>query len=147
MLLLILLTILSRTIHLDHATMQWQLQYLRENNRVILPPLDLLSFVLVAYLATWLLVAGVRDGRSLVRLAALWFQRLITWPPLRTVGRYGVEMFSLHLVLVYLVLELAGGRPLPEHQSLPLAMAPVLVMFAGAHWLERRRLRARLAAG
>jgi hypothetical protein len=59
------------------------------------------NFAAVAYLLAWTLIAGREAAKPWVRRIAEGLHRLLRLPFLRLLGRHSIQVYSLHVFLIY----------------------------------------------
>lgn len=120
------------------------------NNRTELSLVYLLNFVGLAYLVTWLLVAGEKSAFPAARRAGALLNRLFRWRFLTFLGKHSLQVYAYHVVVVYVVLGFdARIGPFSETTKTLIALAAIvsLIVPAWVHanwagWVEGSRLAA-----
>ena len=100
----------------------------------------LANFVALAYLVTWVVVAGERSGSRLAAVSASALRRLFNLSFLRLLGRHSLQVYAWHVILVYLVIyldQVAG--PFGEPAKTAIALSAVLLLALPALAIERYR--------
>ena len=120
------------------------------NNRTELSLVYLLNFVALAYLVTWLLVAGRDSAFPAARRAGDLLNRLFRWRFLTFLGKHSLQVYAWHVVVVYVVLGFdARIGPFSELTKTLIALGAIasLIVPAWIHanyanWTEAGRLAA-----
>ncbi len=111
----------------------------------------LLNFVALAYLLSWVLVAGPATASRTVRSIAAILNGLFMLPFLRLLGRHSLHVYAWHVLLVYLALWFDGwfgpfdslGRSAIGLACIPLLALPAVL----SEWRKQRRETMTVAAG
>lgn len=112
---------------------------LKSTSRSDMSILNIANFAVDAFVLTYLLVVGATAGSGFVRRAGMAVRWLVTWAPLRLLGRHSLEVYAFHVVLVYgaaFAAHLTGGT---EGQHRPALLLLTLLLFVPAVLLEQRR--------
>ena len=118
------------------------------NNRPELSFVYLLNFVALAYVVTWLLVAGTEAASPAARLAGYWLNRLFRWRFLTFLGKHSLQVYACHVVVVYVILGIDSRiGPFAETTKTVIALLAItsLIIPAWVHanyanWMEGSRL-------
>ena len=108
----------------------------------------LLSFAAAAWVVAWLVVAGPRSPAPAARLVGGLLRRIFTAPFLVYIGKYSLQVYAFHVLLVYCVVAFDWWYgPFGAAAKTLLALAAIASLALPA-WLQRRvrRLGRRLAA-
>jgi len=120
-------------------------------NRTEFSLVFLVNFVALAYLVSWVLVAGPETRSRPVRSAAAALDTLFTLPFLRLLGRHSLHVYAWHVLLVYLATWVDGrygpfgtlGRSAIGLACIPLLAAPAVLK----EWRKQRRAALAAPAG
>ncbi|WP_114392011.1 OpgC domain-containing protein [Oleisolibacter albus] len=120
-------------------------RFIRHADRTELGLLLVVNFLALAYVVTWLFLAGpVSRHRPVQRLAGS-LRALFGWTPLTLLGRHSLQIYLAHVLLVYAAAALEGWRgPLSVPAGAVAALGGVGLLFALA-WLRERRQERRRA--
>lgn len=93
-------------------------------------------------LLVWLYVAGPFSANRPVALASKWLRKLLNSRPLTLLGQHSIQVFSYHLVVVYLLSPLTDRLDLDEGLRYLIAILATLSLFAFAEiWTRSKQLR------
>lgn len=120
-------------------------------NRTEFSLVFLVNFVALAYLVSWLLVAGPATASRFVRTVAAALNGLFTLPFLRLLGRHSLHVYAWHVLVVYLALWFDGwfgpfgslGRSAIGLACIPLLAVPAVL----SEWRKQRRETVAVPAG
>ena len=104
------------------------------------PPIYLVSFVIDAFLITWLLVAGPTSESALLRRASRSMTAVVTWRPLVFLGQHSLQAYAAHILYVYTLAFATAKGGLSETIADVLLLTSPAPMFLAA-WLHRRAKR------
>lgn len=103
-------------------------------------PVYLLNFVAAGTLMTWLLMAGPLCANEGIRRVSLLLRGLFTLAPLRLLGRHSLQIYAVHVVVVYAARYLdARIGPLGQPAATLVALGAVGLVFLPSLWRERVR--------
>ena len=130
---LLLLAIWRRAVFGEMLPQDWTAWYMDETLRANLAPISLFSTACFLLLFSWLLVAGGQDRLPVVRLLAGALSWLVRHPALVFLGQHSLQVFSFHILLVYLIHIFLAGRTPGE-----LAGAVILLLSVVSLWIPAR---------
>jgi hypothetical protein len=117
---------------------------LAANDRQEFGGLYLIAFLLDLFAVTWLLVAGPESRLGIVRRAARFTQWLFTRKPLVFLGQHSLQVFSFHILVVYLLHLLVPEEGIGEIMGAAVIIMLVASLYipAAAHAALVRREKA-----
>jgi hypothetical protein len=93
-------------------------------------------------LLVWLYVAGPFSTNRFVAVTSQWLRNLLNSRPLTMLGRNSIQVFSYHLVVVYLLSPLTDRLDLDEGLRYLIAILATLSLFAFAEiWTRSQQFR------
>jgi hypothetical protein len=93
-------------------------------------------------LLVWLYIAGPFSTNRPVAVASQWLRKLLNSRPLTLLGQHSIQVFSYHLVVVYLLSPLTDRLDLDEGLRYLLAILATLSLFAFADiWTRSKQFR------
>lgn len=104
----------------------------------------LASMVTYAILITWLYVAGPNSSNRMVFFAAEGFRTILNLRPMILLGQNSIQVFTYHLVVVYLLSPLPYLHSMPEIIRFAILVSSTLSLFAFAatrKWVMTKSLR------
>lgn len=104
-----------------------------------------IDFAMVAYAATWLLVAGPQASNRGIRIAAAGFGTVVRLPFARLLGRHSLQVYAWQVVLVY-ALKVLNDHLGAYNMALDTAIMLGTIALLAAPALLRERLTRRRAA-
>lgn len=100
------------------------------------------SFLAYGLLLVWLYVAGPFSAKRPVAVASRWLRKLLNSRPLTLLGQHSIQVFSYHLVVVYLLSPLTDRLGLDEVLRYVTAILATLSLFAFAEiWNRSQQFR------
>jgi hypothetical protein len=100
-------------------------------------PIYMVSFVLNAFIFTWLLVAGPTSTNGLLRAASCGFAAVVTWRPLVFLGQHSLQAYAAHVLYVYILAFAIAKEGFSEGIADVLLITSPAPLFLGA-WLHSR---------
>ncbi|WP_368373029.1 OpgC domain-containing protein [Rubellimicrobium arenae] len=100
-------------------------------------PIYLASFLVDAFLLTWLLVAGPSSKSGVLRIVSHGFAAVVTWKPFVFLGQHSLQVFSVHIFYIYIVALMIGKGNVSEGYLAAFLLSSPVPMFLGA-WLDGR---------
>lgn len=95
------------------------------------------TFIADLFIVVWLLGPGQTDPSKLVKLIATTLNRVVTFKPLVFLGQHSLHVFTAHVLLVYGLHFLHGGKPLGEVLGTMLILLCLGVLY-GVAWLHAK---------
>ena len=93
-------------------------------------------------LLVWLYVAGPFSTNRFVAMTSQWLRNLLNSRPLTLLGQHSIQVFSYHLVVVYLLSPLTDRLDLDEGLRYLIAIFATLSLFAFAEiWTRSQQFR------
>ena len=106
--------------------------------------LFLASAVVYGFLIIWLYVAGPHSDKKLIAIFAKGFRSALNSRPLVLLGQNSIQVFTYHLVVVYLLSPLPELHPMREVALFAILVISTLSLFAFAMiWTRVKKLRQR----
>jgi hypothetical protein len=106
-------------------------------------PIYLVSFVVDAFIITWLLVAGSASTSALLRSVSQGVTAVVTWRPLVFLGRHSLQAYAAHVLCFYALAFATERWRLSESLADLLLVTSLAPMFLGAwlhSWVRKRAL-------
>ncbi|MBG6201143.1 hypothetical protein IWQ48_002272 [Labrenzia sp. EL_13] len=93
------------------------------------------TYAIDFFIVVWLLGPGEKDGNPLFRLASKLLYTLTTFKPLVFLGQHSLQVFSAHILIVYVMSAVFEGNPPSELVGI-LLIALSLVALYGVAWFH-----------
>ncbi|MFT3968516.1 MAG: OpgC domain-containing protein [Sphingobium sp.] len=101
--------------------------------RSILSPVYLFAFLVDLYLLTWLIVAGVDSGNKAVRFVGSKVKLLFSSKPLVFLGQHSLQVYSFHIILVYLISIILDGQPVGQLRGFAIIFLGIALLYGVAY--------------
>ncbi|MBK3799517.1 hypothetical protein GAY33_09800 [Azospirillum brasilense] len=117
-------------------------RFLRYVDRTEFSLVYLANFTALAYVVSWLLIAGPRSSHPVAAGTARLLTALFNLPFLRLLGRHSLQVYLFHVLVAYaiLLIDLFGG-PFNQFTKAVLLLASVASLAIPALWRERSRAK------
>lgn len=115
-------------------------QFVGLDDRVDFSFIYLANFAATGYLVAWTVMAGPRSENAIVRALGNGLCRLFSLSFLRLLGRHSLQVYTFHVILVYLLKAFEHNHgPFTEWSKTAIALAAVASLAIPALYRERDR--------
>lgn len=146
---LVFFAIFDRLVFWELISDSYSYRFLQSNERGDFSLIYLINFVVMLYVIAWMIVAGPKCGIRAVECICKFAVWVFTRGFLVFLGRHSLHVFSFHLLLVYTMYAVLGGKVMSEMRGsivLVMGVASIYLAAFGHAWLQRRFPSARSAA-
>ncbi|KFI27174.1 hypothetical protein CDV50_01505 [Haematobacter massiliensis] len=115
------------------------------SDRAMLAPIYVVAFFLDLFLIVWLISAGQESSRRWINKASVFANWFFTRPFLTTLGRHSLQVFTIHILAVYVIEIWAEGRDVSAMTANIIVLLSPLPLYITA-WMHEEIKRKRAAA-